>query len=284
MKNRFDPETLTAYHEAGHAVVDCLLGLPLEEVSVVPDEESMGRVSSSLFKDFYKSLEDEDADEDEVLEVYLVSLLAGIKAVEILTGEDTHPYDPNADLSLLDSDYGQAGSVILSLAGPTAESQAAVYEQAVSQAEGLLREIWPTVEVLAEALLKHKTLTGSECAEIVARTASSKVPPRGGRRSGMRGLLEVGVVKVTLGALEALREAGVEPEELLWRHATGDWGELSEADRQKNELSIREGSRVFSSYPIKTPSGTDTIWVLTEADRSATTLLKPEEYKAHRVC
>jgi hypothetical protein len=278
MKNRFDPKTLTAYHEAGHAVVDCLLGLPLEELSVVPNEESKGRVSSSLFKDFYKFLEDVDADEDEVLEVYLVSLLSGIKTVEILTGEETHPDNPNADLSLVDSDYDQVGRVISSLAGPTAESQAAVYEEACSQAESFLQENWPAVEAVAEALLKHKTLTGSECAEIVARTVSSKVPPRGGRRSGMRGLLEVGVVKVTLGALEALRDAGVELEELLWRHATGDWGELSEADRQKNELSIKEESRVFSSYPIKTPSGSDTIWVLTEADRSSTTVLKPEEY------
>ena len=55
----------------------------------------------------------------------------------------------------------------------------------------------------------------------------------------------------------------------------GDWGEVPDADKQENELSVEQGFRVLSAY---TTSAGDHIWVLTEADRSATTLLLPKEY------
>jgi hypothetical protein len=61
----------------------------------------------------------------------------------------------------------------------------------------------------------------------------------------------------------------------LCRHGTGDWGNLCEEDKEENELSLREGFRLFSAYEEE---GLPRIWIITEADRSATTTLFPEEY------
>jgi hypothetical protein len=60
----------------------------------------------------------------------------------------------------------------------------------------------------------------------------------------------------------------------LARHATGDWGELCAFDRQQNAVALCTGQRVLSSYPV----GEGKIWIITEADRSVTTILLPEEY------
>jgi len=88
-------------------------------------------------------------------------------------------------------------------------------------------------------------------------------------------LFPPGQVVATPGALKRLEEAGQDPFELLSRHVAGDWGELDEADRQENELSVREGFRILSAYTLS--SGVK-VWVITEADRSATTILLPSEY------
>jgi hypothetical protein len=85
----------------------------------------------------------------------------------------------------------------------------------------------------------------------------------------------LGRVVATPGALLALSEAGQTPQEFLDRHVAGDWGELDEEDRQENELSVAEGFRILSAYRLRDDAR---IWVITEADRSATTLLLPEEY------
>lgn len=85
----------------------------------------------------------------------------------------------------------------------------------------------------------------------------------------------LGQIVATPGALIALREAGVAPWELLARHQSGDWGEVDEHDRRENELSLREGFRILSSYTL--PNGVR-LWILTESDRSSTCLLKPEDY------
>ena len=86
---------------------------------------------------------------------------------------------------------------------------------------------------------------------------------------------ELGRIVATPGALRALEEAGQSPWEYLARHLRGDWGELSEEDRRENELSLQEGFRLLSAYRTKTGRK---LWVITEADRSATTILTPEEY------
>lgn len=86
--------------------------------------------------------------------------------------------------------------------------------------------------------------------------------------------LPLGRIVATPGALEVLREAGEDPLSYLTRHASGDWGDLDNHDRRENEQSLRHGWRVLSSFPV----GGKTIWVIIEADRSATTILLPEEY------
>jgi hypothetical protein len=86
--------------------------------------------------------------------------------------------------------------------------------------------------------------------------------------------LPLGRVVATPGALKLLTEARVHPFDLLARHATGDWGDLCTFDRRQNEIALRDGLRVLSSYEI--PAGR--VWIITEADRSITTILLPEEY------
>lgn len=88
-------------------------------------------------------------------------------------------------------------------------------------------------------------------------------------------LFQLGRLVMTPGAREALEEAGQTPSELLKRHAFGDWGEVCKEDKEENELSLREGFRLLSAYKLHTGVK---VWVITEADRSATTLLLPEEY------
>jgi len=84
-----------------------------------------------------------------------------------------------------------------------------------------------------------------------------------------------GRIVATPGAIAALQESGELPFAYLWRHIHGDWGEVDEHDRQENELSLVHGWRLLSVYTLN--SGTK-IWVITEADRSAITILLPEEY------
>jgi len=90
----------------------------------------------------------------------------------------------------------------------------------------------------------------------------------------MMGALPLGKVVATPGALQLLLEVGDDPFDYLARHATGDWGDLCAFDRRQNEIALRSGERVFSSYG--TPAGK--VWIITEADRSVTTILLPEEY------
>ena len=86
---------------------------------------------------------------------------------------------------------------------------------------------------------------------------------------------DLGQVYSTPGALQALSKARQTPAELLSRHLTGDWGTLSEQDIAENELSVERGFRILSAYILHTGVK---VWVITEADRSATTVLLPEEY------
>jgi hypothetical protein len=86
--------------------------------------------------------------------------------------------------------------------------------------------------------------------------------------------LPLGRVVATPGALRVLSEIGEDPFDLLARHALGDWGELCAFDRRQNEIALRDGYRVLSSYDVLE----DRVWVITEADRSITTILLPEEY------
>lgn len=84
----------------------------------------------------------------------------------------------------------------------------------------------------------------------------------------------LGQTVATPGALEILTATGTSPLTLLARHQTGDWGDVPPEDARENELSVREGFRILSSYRV----GRERLWVITEADRSVTTILRPDEY------
>jgi hypothetical protein len=83
----------------------------------------------------------------------------------------------------------------------------------------------------------------------------------------------LGRTVITRGALQVLTSADVL--DALIRHASGDWGDVCEEDKQANERSLRVGARLLSAYRSATG---EKFWVLTEADRSVTTVLLPEEY------
>lgn len=95
------------------------------------------------------------------------------------------------------------------------------------------------------------------------------------REPTQRPLFPLGEIVATHGAIAALVTAGQSPVELLTRHMTGDWGDLVEEDRRENERALKHGSRLFSSYKLN--DGTK-LWIITEHDRSVTTLLLPSEY------
>jgi len=88
-------------------------------------------------------------------------------------------------------------------------------------------------------------------------------------------IFSLGQVVATPGAIDALVEANCGAMEFLSRHIRGDWGDLCEEDRQANQYAVGHGLRILSAYHL--PTGTK-FWVITEHDRSVTTLLLPFEY------
>jgi hypothetical protein len=84
----------------------------------------------------------------------------------------------------------------------------------------------------------------------------------------------LGQLVATPGALETISCYGINPLELLGRHVTGDWGDLSPADKRENDFSVHRRLRILSAYG----TGDSKLWVITEADRSVTTILRPDEY------
>jgi hypothetical protein len=89
-------------------------------------------------------------------------------------------------------------------------------------------------------------------------------------------LFALGQIVSTPGAIEALTQEGGDFLEYLTRHVSGDWGDLCDDDKRENELSVKDGLRILSTYRL--PRTGAKLWIITEADRSATTFLLPEEY------
>ena len=87
-------------------------------------------------------------------------------------------------------------------------------------------------------------------------------------------LFTLGRIVATPAARETLGELNYSSLDLLRRHMTGDWTEMDVEDQQANREAIVEGDRVFSAYIIQGIK----FWVITEADRSVTTILLPSEY------
>ncbi|WP_241139593.1 plasmid related protein [Achromobacter xylosoxidans] len=86
--------------------------------------------------------------------------------------------------------------------------------------------------------------------------------------------ISLGQVVATPGALNLLQRASLNPFQMLLRHRSGDWGDVQPEDALANEAAAIHGNRVISSYEV----AGERLWIITEADRSATTLLLPEEY------
>jgi hypothetical protein len=89
------------------------------------------------------------------------------------------------------------------------------------------------------------------------------------------GRFALGQIVETIGAHNALAAAFQLPAEFLIRHQHGEWGELPPGDVRENEWSLEHGARLFSSYRTRLD---EKLWVITEWDRSVTTLLLPHEY------
>lgn len=95
-------------------------------------------------------------------------------------------------------------------------------------------------------------------------------------------LFPLGHIVATPGALDV----SAYPEqylELLARHVRGDWGCVDPEDGEANRVAVTEGDRILSAYPIDPALpcegyGANCLWIITEADRSVTTILRPEDY------
>lgn len=90
----------------------------------------------------------------------------------------------------------------------------------------------------------------------------------------MNTMFPLGQIGITDAALEVLQQANISPQSIIQRHVLGDWGDLTDSDKKTNELAVEMGGRILSAY--KVPDGT-TVWVTTEPDRSATTIMMPGE-------
>ena len=84
----------------------------------------------------------------------------------------------------------------------------------------------------------------------------------------------VGRTVATRGALQFLEENGIRPASLIRRHRCGDYGDLTLRDRKANDDAIVDGARILSGYKV----GEVKVYVITEADRSMTTVLLASEY------
>lgn len=88
-------------------------------------------------------------------------------------------------------------------------------------------------------------------------------------------LFTLGQVVATPGALDLLDRTATNAHDLLQRHQHGDWGSVPLEDAEENRNSLKTGCRILSSYVL---NATERLWIITEADRSVTTLLLPDEY------
>ena len=88
-------------------------------------------------------------------------------------------------------------------------------------------------------------------------------------------LFPLGRTVITIAAQRRLEQLGRDPREFLRRHHMGDWGDLTESDVEANEIALVEKYRLFSAYEL---DASNTVWVITEDNRSVTTILLPEDY------
>ena len=93
--------------------------------------------------------------------------------------------------------------------------------------------------------------------------------------SSCTNLFKTGRLLATPGAESATKDAGIGLGTLLERHMSGDWGDVCEEDAETTQAALDHGSRLMSVYKLSTGKE---VWIITEADRSSTTFLMPDEY------
>lgn len=132
------------------------------------------------------------------------------------------------------------------------------------------------LEVIGHDSDEHLILTYDDKSGLLTNVEEIRQPePPTPPEDKPKPLFALGQIVATPGALDALQATEREAIGLIARHVTGDWGDLSEEDQKENELSVQQGFRILSAYELS--SGVK-VWVITEADRSATTILLPSEY------
>lgn len=105
--------------------------------------------------------------------------------------------------------------------------------------------------------------TTPESATTICRSLQAP-PPR----------FRLGMIVATRGVLRHLEHHGVQADPYLRRHVRGEWGDVPPEDALANERAVEHGARILSSYDV----AGQRVWIITEADRSVTTLLFPSEY------
>ncbi len=93
-------------------------------------------------------------------------------------------------------------------------------------------------------------------------------------------LFPLGKLTITPGATKLAADSGIDVLSLVHRHATGDWGDVSGTDKNRNKAAVGDGSRIFSAYRF--PNG-ERLWIITSAaddngERESTTIMLPEDY------
>lgn len=102
-----------------------------------------------------------------------------------------------------------------------------------------------------------------------------------GNEEPKRVLFSLGRIVATPGAMAAMETHGITGFELLARHAFGDWGCVDEQDARENDKSVKYDFRILSAYPLDASKPCDRdnkLWIITEADRSSTCIMLPDDY------
>ncbi|WP_186222580.1 hypothetical protein [Burkholderia gladioli] len=96
------------------------------------------------------------------------------------------------------------------------------------------------------------------------------------RAHSLKPLFSLGRVLATPGAIDLLDRTGINADYLLRRHQSGDWGVVCASDARSNDLAVVNRTRILSAYELGPHR--ERLWIITEANRRATTLLLPSEY------
>ena len=132
----------------------------------------------------------------------------------------------------------------------------------------------PNTGTAQGASSKACSLNAADANSLVENVSRETNVPTVREASGSWGLFRLGELAITPAAREALDKNSVYAFELLGRHVHGDFGDLCDEDKAANTAAIEAGDRILSSYRV----GGDKVWVITEADRSVTTILLPSDY------